>query len=74
MGMEVVPTEQSRNTIIVANPKNLVLGFDVFDSHSEYKLIDMRSTTGDNMMRVIAISNIAAALVFPETIVYSRPA
>lgn len=74
MGMEVVPTEQSRNTIIVANPKNLVLGFDVFDSHSTYKILDMRNTTGDNMMRVIAISNIAAALVFPKTIVYSRVA
>lgn len=74
MGFEVVPTEQSRNTIIVANPKNLVLGFDVFDSHAEYKLIDMRDTTGDNMFRVLAISNIAVALVWPETIVYSRVA
>lgn len=74
MGFEVVPTEQSRNTIIVANPKNLVLGFDVFDSSAEYKLIDMRDTTGDNMFRVLAISNIAVALVWPETIVYSRVA
>lgn len=71
-GLEVIPTEQSRNTVIVANPKNLVLGFDVFDSTTEYKLIDMRDTTGDNMFRVLAISNIAVALVWPETIVYSR--
>ena len=73
-GFEVIPTEQSRNTIIFANPKNLVLGFDVFDSHTEYRFIDLRETLGSNQFRVIAISNIAAALVWPETMVYSRVA
>ena len=69
-GFEVIPTMQKRNTIIVGNPKNLVLGFDTFDSHIEYKLIDMRETTGDNMFRVLAISNIAVGIVFPEGFVY----
>ena len=72
-GYEVIPTHQSRGTVIVAPAKNLVLGFDTFDSHAEYKLIDMRETTGDNMFRVIAISNIAAGIAFPGLIVYSRP-
>lgn len=69
-GFEVIPTLQSRNTIIVGNPKNLVLGFDTFDSHIEYKLIDMRETDGSNMFRVLAISNIAVGIVFPEGFVY----
>ena len=72
-GLEVIPTHQSRGTVIVAPAKNLVLGFDTFDSHSEYKLIDMRETTGDNMFRVIAISNIGAGIAFPALAVYSRP-
>ena len=56
----------SRNTVIFGPAKNLVLGFDTFDSHIEYKIIDMRNTTGDNMFRVIAISNIAVGIVYPE--------
>lgn len=66
MGFEVVPTLVSRSTIIFGPVKNLVLGFDTFDSHVEYKLIDMRETTGDNMFRVIAISNIAVGEIFAE--------
>ena len=73
MGFEVIPTMVSKNTIIVGNPKNLVLGFDTFDSHLEYKLIDMRNTTGDNMFRILAISNIAVGIVFPELFVVSKP-
>lgn len=72
-GFEVVPTMQSRNGIIFGPANNLVLGFDTFDSHIEYKLIDMRETTGDNMFRVLAISNIAVGIVFPELFIYSRP-
>ena len=72
-GFEVVPTMQSRGTVIFVPAKNLVLGFDTFDSHIEYKLIDMRDTTGDNMFRVLAISNIAVGIAFPELAVYSRP-
>ena len=74
MGFEIVPTMQSKNTIIFAPARNLVLGYDTFDSHIEYKLIDMRETTGDNMFRVIAISNIAVGVILPELFVYSRVA
>ena len=71
MGYEIVPTMQSRNTIIFGPAKNLVLGYDTFDSHIEYKLIDMRETTGDNMFRVLAISNIAVGIIMPELFVYA---
>jgi hypothetical protein len=70
MGFEIVPTMQSRNTIIVGPARNLVLGYNTFDSHIEYKLIDMRETTGDNMFRVLAISNIAVGIIMPELFVY----
>lgn len=73
MGFEVIPTEQSRNSIIFGPAKNLVLGFDTFDSHLEYRFINMRETTGDNMFRIIAISNIAVGIIYPELFVYSRP-
>lgn len=69
-GYEVISTMQSRNTIIFGDPRNLVLGYDTFDSHLEYKLIDMRNSTGDNMFRVLAISNIAAGIIFPQSFVY----
>lgn len=70
MGYEIVPTMQSKNTVIFGPVKNLVLGFDTFDSHLEYKLINMRDTTGDNMFRVLAISNIAVGIIMPELFVY----
>ena len=73
MGFKVIPTMQSKNTIIFGPARNLVLGFDTYDSHIEYKLIDMRDTTGDNMFRVLAISNIAAGIIFPELFVVSKP-
>lgn len=73
MGFEVVPTEQTRSTVIFGPARNLVLGFDTFDSHLEYRVIDMKQTTGDNAFRVIAISNIAVGIIYPELFVYSRP-
>ena len=72
MGFDVVPTMQSRGTILMGPVKNLVLGFDTFDSHTEYRLIDMRETTGDNSFRVLALSNIAVGIVLPELFVYSH--
>ena len=72
MGYEIVPTMQSRNTILFGPVRNLVLGFDTYDSHLEYKLIDMRETTGDNMFRVLAISNIAVGIILPELFVYAK--
>lgn len=70
MGYEIVPTMQKKNTIIFGPARNLVLGYDTFDSHLEYRLIDMKETTGDNMFRVIAISNIAVGIIMPELFVY----
>lgn len=72
MGYEVVPTMQSRNVIIFGPARNLVLGFDTFDSHLQYKLIYMMDTTLDDMYRVAAISNIAVAVVLPELFVISK--
>ena len=74
MGFDVVPTMQSRGTILMGPVNNLVLGFDTFDSHTEYRLIDMRETTGDNSFRVLALSNIAVGIVLPELFVYSHQA
>ena len=65
-GFEVVPAMLSRNTIIFGPARNLVLGFDTFDSHIQYKIVDMRNTTLDNMFRVAAISNIAVGIAWPE--------
>lgn len=73
MGYEVVPSMVSKGTVIFGPARNLVLGYDTFDSHLEYKLIDLRETTGDNMFRVIAISNIAAGIIMPELFVVSTP-
>lgn len=73
MGFEVVPTEQNRSTVIFGPAKNLVLGFDTLDSHVEYKFIDMRETTGDNMFRIIAISNIAVGVIYPALFTLSQP-
>ena len=72
MGFEIIPTMQSKNTIIVGPAKNLVLGYDTFDSHIEYKLLDMRQSTGDNMFRVLAISNIAVGIIMPELFVFGK--
>lgn len=71
-GFEIVPTMQSRGVIIFGPAKNLVLGYDTFDSHIEYRVIDMKETTGDNEFRVIAISNIAVGIVLPELFVISK--
>ena len=72
-GFELIPTEMSRNKIIFGDPRNLVLGFDTYDSHLQYKLIDMKDTTLDDMYRVGAISNIAVGVIFPEIFVISEP-
>lgn len=70
-GFEVVPTEQSKNSVIFGDPRNLVLGFDTFDSHLQYKIVNMSDTTLDNTYRVGAISNIGVGIVFPELFAYS---
>ena len=72
MGYDVIPTMCSRSTIVFGPVKNIVLGFDTFDSHIEYRLIDMRETTGDNMFRVIAITNIAVGEIFGDLFTVSH--
>jgi len=72
MGYEIVPSMIEKNWILFGPARNLVLGYDTFDSHIEYKLIDLRETTGDNMFRVLAISNIAVGIIMPELFVYSK--
>ena len=72
-GFELIPTEMSRNFIIFGDPRNLVLGFDTYDSHLSYKIIDMIDTTLDDMWRVAAISNIAVGIIFPDIFVISKP-
>lgn len=73
-GFEVVPTEQTKNRIIFGDPRNLVLGFDTFDSHISYKVVDMGDHTLDNTYRVAAISNIGTGVVFPELFVITQMA
>lgn len=73
-GFELIPTLQSRNTIIFGDPRNLVIGFDLEDSHLQYKIIYMMDTTLEDMYRVAAISNIGTTIVWPEGFVYSRVA
>lgn len=71
-GFEVVPTRLAKNTIIATHPANLVLGYDVEGSETEYKIIDMRESTLDNTFRVGVITNIAAGVVYPEAVVMAR--
>ena len=72
MGYEVVPSLITKGKMIFGPSRNLVLGYDTFDSHLEYKIIDLRNSTGDNMFRVIAISNIAVGIIMPELFVLSE--
>lgn len=71
-GVEIVPTMQSRNTCIYGPARNLVLGFDTESAETEYEIINMKQTTGDNKFRVIAITNIAVGIVAPELFTYLR--
>lgn len=73
-GFEVVPCLISKNAMVLAPAKNLVLGYDIADSEISYKMIDMRQTTLDNTFRVGVITNIAIGYVYPELIVVSKPA
>lgn len=72
MGFDIVPTMCTRSTIVFGPVRNIVLGYDTFDSHIQYKLIDMRETTGDDMFRVIAITNIAVGEIFGDLFVVSH--
>lgn len=72
-GFEIVPTLQSRNTMIMGPARNIVLGYDIADSEVQYKLIDMRETTLDNTFRVGVITNLAIGYAYPELFVVATP-
>lgn len=71
-GFQVMPTEQSRSSIIVAPEKCLTLGTDVFDAHTTIKVIDMLDTNLDDVVRGRIITNLGTAILFPELIAYSH--
>lgn len=71
-GFPVVPTMQTRNTVIVAPAKALTLATDIFDSHITYKVVDMRESNLDDVLRWRAISNLGTGILFDDLIVYSR--
>ena len=72
-GFQVLPTEQTRSTIIVCPEKCLTLGTDVFDAHTQIKIVDMIETTLDDVVRGRIITNLGTAILFPELIAYSKP-
>ena len=72
-GFQVLPTEQTRSTIIVCPEKCLTLGTDVFDAHTQIKIVDMIETTLDDVVRGSIITNLGTAILFPELIAYSKP-
>lgn len=71
-GMPVVKTMQTPNTIIVAPSRALTLATDIFDSHITYKVVDMRETNLDDILRWRCITNLGTGILFDDLIVYSR--
>lgn len=71
-GFQVMPTEQTRSSIIVAPEKCLTLATDVFDSHTQIKIVDMLDSTLDDVIRGRVISNLGTGILFPELIAYSH--
>lgn len=72
-GYEVVPCRIEKNTILASHPMNLVLGYDVENGDIQYKIVDMRESTLENMFRVGVITNIAVGVVYPELCVIAKP-
>lgn len=71
-GYEVVPCRIAKNAILASHPMNLVLGYDVDNSDIQYKIVDMRESTLENMFRVGVITNIAVGVVYPELCVIAK--
>ena len=71
-GYEVVPCRIEKNTILASHPMNLVLGYDVENGDIQYKIVDMRESTLENMFRVGVVTNIAIAVVYPELCVIAK--
>lgn len=72
-GYEIVPCRIAKDTILATHPMNLVLGYDVENGDIQYKIVDMRESTLENMFRVGVITNIAVGVVYPELCVISKP-
>lgn len=71
-GYEVIPSRIAKNTILASHPMNLVLGYDVENGDIQYKIVDMRESTLENMFRVGVITNIAVGVVYPELCVIAK--
>lgn len=71
-GYEVVPCRIEKNTILASHPMNLVLGYDVENGDIQYKIVDMRESTLENMFRVGVVTNIAVGVVYPELCVIAK--
>lgn len=71
-GMPVVKTMQTPSTIIVAPAKSLTLATDIFDSHITYKVVDMRESNLDDILRWRCITNLGTGILFDDLIVYAR--
>lgn len=71
-GFEIVPCRIAKNTILASHPMNLVLGYDVENGDIQYKIVDMRESTLENMFRVGVITNIAVGVVYPELCVIAK--
>ena len=71
-GYEIVPCRIEKNTILASHPMNLVLGYDVETGEIQYKIVDMRESTLENMFRVGVITNIAVGVVYPELCVIAK--
>ena len=72
-GYEIVPCRIAKDTILASHPMNLILGYDVENGDIQYKIVDMRESTLENMFRVAVITNIAVGVVYPELCVISKP-
>ena len=71
-GYEIVPCRIEKNTILASHPMNLVLGYDVENGDIQYKIVDMRESTLENMFRVGVVTNIAVGVVYPELCVIAK--
>ena len=71
-GYEIVPCRIEKNTILASHPMNLILGYDVENGDIQYKIVDMRESTLENMFRVGVVTNIAVGIVYPELCVIAK--
>lgn len=71
-GFEIVPCRIEKNTILASHPMNLVLGYDVENGDIQYKIVDMRESTLENMFRIGVVTNIACGVVYPELCVIAK--